>query len=521
MNDEFSVSLRWGDWLIVALYLVGILGLSVWSKLSKKQDTEEYLIARKSMNWVIVSLAVFATLFSTVSFVSVPGEAYNQGLMLMFFGFAPILFLPLAIWLFLRFFFMAPTFTAYEYLEKRFSRANRVLAALFFVILRLSYLGCVFYATSIIFQSLVGWPPLWTILAVGAMTVLYGYLGGVRAVILADVVQSIIIFCAITVILFFLLRLTHFDIGAVLAFAHKNNHTFETFADPNFYRINVHDRWCFWVMALGLVVGPLTSLSCDQMVVQRLLAGKNYRSAVRSVYTNYLISIPVITMLYGIGLILYYYYNAGGAVLPHGVKGDQVLGYFINSTLPSPLSGLVVAGLLSALMSTVAGGVNSIVTVLLKDIVTMLQPKIVGTNKEMTWCHILTVLVGFFAIFVALIMTILGERVKTTVIEVIGVWGALWGVLLCVFLYGVTSVRVSERAIFVSTCISGCVALVFPYIVYYGLPEGERWGYAWVGLPPLFVALLLPPLLSYLWPNKKNLDGLTIHTTGNFLKANR
>lgn len=81
------------------------------------------MMAKRSMNWIVVALAVFATLFSTISFVSIPGEAYNYGMAMMVLGAGQILFLPLGIYLFLRFFFAAPTFTAYEYLERRYNRS--------------------------------------------------------------------------------------------------------------------------------------------------------------------------------------------------------------------------------------------------------------------------------------------------------------------------------------------------------------------------------------------------------------
>lgn len=141
-----SSVLSGGDWAVILLYLLGVTGLGVVSRLRHRQDADEYLMAKRSMNWFVVALAVFATLFSTISFVSIPGEAYNFGLTMMAVALGQILFVPLGIWLFLRFFFAAPTFSAYEYLEKRYDRNCRRIAAVIFIMIRLFYTGGVFYA---------------------------------------------------------------------------------------------------------------------------------------------------------------------------------------------------------------------------------------------------------------------------------------------------------------------------------------------------------------------------------------
>lgn len=511
--EILSKNLAFWDWIIIVAYFLPVLGMGLYSRLRKRQNTEEYLVAHHSMHWFVVALAVFATLFSTISFVAIPGEAYNYGLMMMSVSLGQIIFTPLAIWLFLRFFFRTPAFTVYEYLELRFDRRCRVIAAGMFTVIRLFYTGGVFYAAAIIFESLAGWSPLLIITIVGGLTVLYTLFGGIRAVIMADVLQSVIIFIGIMVILTALLWLTGFDITGVIQFAHRHSRTFELYTNAEFYRLNVHDRWNFWLMGITIFFLPMISLSCDQMVIQRLLSGKDYRQAVRSVYMNYLLSIPVVMMLFGIGLLLFYFYNQGGGSLPPGIRGDQVLGYFVNTQLPSPFPGLIITALLAALMSTVAGAVNSLVTVVMKDMLVLWQPGLSGTAREVSYCRFMTLIGGLAAMGVAAAMYLLGQEVSTTVQEVIAVWACLWPILFSAFFYGVISGRVSAQAMLVSLAISGAVGLIFPYLVYYALPAPQRWGFQWVGLPGQFLALALPPLLTWVWPNRKNVDGLTVTRT--------
>ena len=508
MTDTLSTC----DWVVIVVYLLLVIGLGFASRCRHRQDTDEYLMAKRSMNWFVVALAVFATLFSTISFVSIPGEAYNFGLTMMVVALSQILIVPLGIWLFLRFFFTAPTFSAYEYLEKRYDRKCRLIAAIIFMLVRLFYTGCVFYAAAVIFESLAGWRPEMTITVIGLITLAYTFWGGIRAVILADVIQSIIIFLGIAAILFRLLQVTGFDVEAVFAFAGDNNRLFGTFAQPEFYRINLHDRWNFWLLILVAVQIPLQTMCCDQLVIQRLLTSRSYHKAVRSTYANYLLSIPVVTMLYGIGLFLFFYYNGGGGHLPEGMAGDKVLGFFIHSELPAPLPGIIIVALLAALMSTVAGAINSLVTVCFKDLVLTAKPNLAGTPREMSVCRLLTALAGGLAIFTALMMVIVGQGVRTTLLEVIGVWSNLWPILFVAFFYGVISERVSARAIFWTMIIGGVVNLLVPYLMYYAVPEEMRWGFWYLGIPGLVLGMLLPPLLSIAWPNRRNLDGLTLKT---------
>ncbi len=500
------------DWLVVIAYLIFVLGIGVVSKLRHKQDTDEYLMAGRSMNWFVVALAVFATLFSTISFVSVPGEAYNFGLTMMTVALGQILFVPLGIRLFLRFFFAAPTFSAYEYLEKRYDRNCRRVAAVIFLLIRLFYTGGVFYAAAVVFESLAGWRAEWTIIAIGLVTLAYTFQGGIRAVILADVVQSVIIFLGIGVILIRVLQVTGFDFGGVWNFAAENNRLFGTFSTPEFYRINIHDRWNFYLLILVIAQIPLQTMCCDQLVIQRLLTSKSYKQAVRSTYTNYLMSIPVVTMLYGIGLCLFFHYRKGGGILPEGMAGDQVLGFFINTELPQPFPGLIIVALLAALMSTVAGAINSLVTVGFKDLILTAKPEWEGTPLEMKFCRFLTVAAGLAAIGMALFMIFAGQGVTTTLMEVIGVWSNLWPILFVAFFYGVLSTRVSAKAILVTMAIGGALNLVIPYVMYYAVPQEMRWGFWYIGLPGLAVGLILPPLLSLIWPNTKDLSGLTHKT---------
>ena len=159
-----GLSLSAFDWAAVASYLVATAGLVLWTRLRQRGTSEDYFLAGRSQGWLIVAVTLFASLFSSISFVAVPGEAYRSGLVMSTILIASPLCAPLAVWLFLRFFFLSPSYTAYEYLERRFNVPARVIGAMLFCLTRLIYSGVIYYAAAELFRSLVGWaPPLATI----------------------------------------------------------------------------------------------------------------------------------------------------------------------------------------------------------------------------------------------------------------------------------------------------------------------------------------------------------------------
>ncbi len=500
------------DWALIVFYLVATIGISVYSRLRSRKDTTEYLAAGRSMNWIVVAIAVFATLFSTISFVSTPGEAYNYGCFLFICTIGEMAAMPLAIWLFLRFFFIVPTFTAYEYLERRYNPAVRICGAVLFLTTRLIYTGGVFYAASVIFQRLMGWEPAWTVLIIGTITVGYTVTGGIKGVIWADVVQSVLIFVGIAAITWKLLDVIGYSPWNVLKFAHEHDHTFELLFKPEFYRLETGDRWNIYVVIPNIIMSAFIMMSCDQLVIQRLLTSRNYRSAKRSVFSNYIMGIPVSIALFMIGLSLFYYYNTNGNALPEGVPGDQALGYFIATELPAPIPGVIVVALLSALMSTVAGVVNSLGTVCYNDILLKIKPSIANSGKELKWCYLLSLLAGVLGVGWAFFLVVAAQGVKTTLQDVVSVWGGLWSLLVAAFLYAVGSKRVSSKSILITFAIVGVWQLVFPYIMYFRMPEGQRWGLWWLGIPGIIASLVLPPLLSLIWPHRRDLTNLTLWT---------
>ena len=135
-----------------------------------------------------------------------------------------------------------------------------------------------------------------------------------------------------------------------------------------------------------------------------------------------------------------------------------------------------------------------------------------GGANELRICQWLSVAGGMISIAIALFMVFSSNGVSSSLLEVVGIWSSLWSILFAAFLYGALSTKVSAKAILVTLVIGGAINLILPYVMYYLAPPEYRWGFSWVGLPGQIVSLVLPPLLSIIWPNKKDLTNLTVWT---------
>ncbi len=510
-----TVSLSPGDWVTVAAYLAltaAVVGWTRWRQRGRRTG-EDYFLAGRSQNWLVVAVTLFASLFSSISFVAMPGEAYAYGLLYSLQLFMQPFVILLGVWLFLRFFFLSPTYTAYEYLERRFNAPVRVFGSLVFALSKLIYCGVIFYAAARLFESLVGWPQLVTVLVVGLFTVAYTSHGGMKAVIATDMMQAAVLLLGICCVLWKVLSATGMDVAAIYHFAAANGHGYEAVASPDFYKVDLHTRYNFWLLTYMVVSSQLGALSCNQLVVQRLLTSRGYAGARRAVIFNSLQTIPLVLPFWAVGLGLFYYYKAVHPErLPPGLEADHVVGHFIATELPSPVPGLIVAALLSAMMGSSSSVVNSVATVIYRDGVVRLGWMRVGGAGEAVACKTISVLSGLVAVGIGVMLVLGGRGVQSSVMEINAIWGGIGGVLLAAFLLGVLVPRVSGVPMFLGCAVGSVIELTLPYLLYYRVPVEQRVSYVWLSVPGLVTAIGIPLVLSVVWPQRRDMRGLTLWT---------
>ncbi|MEA1951917.1 MAG: sodium:solute symporter, partial [Planctomycetota bacterium] len=221
------------DYLAMVAYLGGIVAMGAYFMLRQK-DTDDYFLGGRSIHWFPVAISMFASLFSAVSYIAAPAEAYNNGMMLFIKSACVLLGVPAAVILFVRFFRRLSLTTAYEYLERRFDLKVRLMAAGLFLLLRSFYLGVVLFASAVALQPATSWPLWFSIGLVGIVATLYTTLGGMKSVIWTDVVQFFVLLGGILLVLGMLAARNEGGVAGIWSYARDHDHTFNQISQPSF-----------------------------------------------------------------------------------------------------------------------------------------------------------------------------------------------------------------------------------------------------------------------------------------------
>ncbi|HXK59202.1 MAG TPA: hypothetical protein PLP42_04840 [Acidobacteriota bacterium] len=352
--------LSFWDVLIIVIYLFSSVLVGVLSR-GRQRDSQDYFTARGGLAGVVgsilVGLSIASALFSGISFLAYPSVVYGHGPALLL-G----LFSYLAAWLVLRFWFLprylaGPVKHPYQVIETRFGSHARLEASVLFVLLRLGWLATLIFAPALAVMAAGRLEPGWfwpVVLVIGLGSTAYATVGGIRGVIYTDALQFLVITAGLALTVGHVL--THLPTSLATAWSGlaQSGHLdlFDFSFDPSL-------TFTFWAIAIGFSLSNIATYGGDQMIMQRYLAAGNIRSASRSFTVNALGSSVIILLLSLVGLCLAAWYQAQpDPLLP--AKADQVFPYFIATQLPTGVVGLLLAALLAATMSSMAGGINAL-----------------------------------------------------------------------------------------------------------------------------------------------------------------
>lgn len=465
------------DLLVILLYLIGVFGLGCWF-VRRSRNTTGFMAASGRLPGWAVGLSIFGTYLSSNTFLGVPGKAYSDN----WNAFAFSLSLPLAAWIAVRWFVPlhrnSGSLSAYDHLEKRFGPWARTYGVACYILIQLVRVGAILFAVSLVLSTLTGWPQTLIIVLAGALVTIYTLLGGIEAVIWTDVVQSVVLTCGAAILLLLMLFGMPEGPGQAIDIAAANNKfslgefTFDL------------TRSTFWVPLFYGLFENLKNFGIDQSYVQRYHASPSMQQAARSVWLGALLYLPISAAFFAIGSTAYAYYQthpemlaeveaqvadratAAGEEMPEmtdAVVGDSVLPHFIVRRLPKGATGLLVAAIFAAAMSSIDTSLNSSATVALLDIYKRYYRPDSGERESMLVLYAATAAMGLAGIAVAL--ALIGTE------SVLDAWWTLSGIfsggLLGIFLLGVVSSRASRTA--------GIIGVVagFLVILWLSLPQLE------------------------------------------------
>ena len=293
------------DWLVMFGWLAFIVGYGLYR--GRGSDTVKgFVLAGKSMPWYAMGLSIMATQASAVTFISTTGQSYTDGMRFVQFYFG----LPLAMVILsataVPIFHRANVYTAYEYLERRFDVKTRSLVGGTFLIQRGLAAGLSLYAPSAVLSVILGWPDRFTTVLMGLLIVTYTSLGGNKAVIWSDVLQMLLISCALAAALFMAVHLLPANVSwanAVwLAGAAGRLNAVTT-------KFDWDDRYNVWSGLIGGMFLSLAYFGCDQSQVQRYLTGKSIAQSRLSLLFNAMAKIPMQFLILFIGAMVFVFFT--------------------------------------------------------------------------------------------------------------------------------------------------------------------------------------------------------------------
>ena len=499
------------DVVVIVLYMALILIIGIY--FSRRQTSrEEYLLGGRSMHWMLLGGSMMATLLSTISFLSVPGEMIRYGIAYMAGIIAIPLFVPVTNKILLPVLRCLPITSAYEYLEKRFDVRFRSLASVIFVLRTIIWMGLIIYTCSFAIVEITGWNLYYIIVAIGLVTTFYTTTGGLRTVVWTDNLQLLILLGGAVAIP----MMIGFSIGSGptewwTTFSGAGRTHIETFSWDPTVRITV----------VGIILGNffwnICTLGSDQVAIQRYLSCPSLSAARKSVWMfaafNFVVMIAL--LFCGLSLFAFYAQTSNSSIQQFqeeiAARADKVMPVFIVEELPTGISGLLLAALLAAAMSSLSSGINSISGVVVSDFFERFN--LFKIYVQNLWADkMVSLLAGILGIITAVSTAFMVQNTEWNLIELTGRLNHIFvGPLAVLFFGGILFRRAGKRAALMGFVVGTLMSLFVCF--------GKEWfgmeksfSFIWVVPFPFLIGLATAGLVAFLFPKppKDVVDGLTL-----------
>src|SRR5437763_487182 len=425
------------DFLVLVVYLIGTTILGIWLGRNQR-DTKDYFVAGHAIPWWAVLFSVVATETSALTFISIPGLAYTTNLGFLQIAAGYVLGRIVVAYTLLPRCYQGDLVTAYALLEKRFGVGTRRFASIVFMVTRAFAVSVRVFATAIPIALILGPAvpqryvmPL-AILVLGALTLIYTYHGGMRAVVWTDVLQTSVYLLGGLAAVFLIGRAVTGGWSAILSQAHdagklKLIDVYFGFDKP-------------YTLFAGLIGGAFLSMAshgADQLIVQRLLAASSLKDSRKALIGSGVAVLLQFTLFLMIGIGLYSFYQARQFAVP-----DSIFPTFVVDSMPAGLRGLLVAAVLAATMSAHSGAMNSLAASTTHDIYLPLSGRRADDPRTLRIAKMFTLFWGAALLIIALLYKQQGTPV---VVIALSIASFTYGALLGGFFLGMLWKRAVQR----------------------------------------------------------------------------
>ena len=341
------LGLTWQDNAVLVVYLTGMIVLGLWLSRRKGGD-EDYFLAGRSMPWVAVGMSVIASLLSSLTFLSEPGEVWKSGATHIFGKLLAIPFEMLIVFFFCIPFMMRFRFTSvYEYLEHRFGYPARLLGMVLFLCLVILWMGFVVLASARVLAQVSGYSLFTVIVSVGVVATVYTIVGGLRAVIWTDVVQVGLLIAGTVFTIVYVITVTGTWIPDWYATSLRQLETVQTNKPVPILSFDPTVHATIVTVAIHMCVWHVCTHIGNQMTMQRYFSTSNAKAERRSFVTGSLFGVGINLLLLATGLSLVYYYFGQGIPIYEGLSTDTerdlIFPTFALNRLPPGVGGGILA----------------------------------------------------------------------------------------------------------------------------------------------------------------------------------
>lgn len=428
------------NYSILIVYLAAMIGVGLWFA-RRHKTTEDFFLAGRKMPWLVVGMSMYASLTSAITFMALPTTAYKENISFLVVSLVSPLVAPFLVLIFYPFYHRLRVVTSYEYIDRRFGRAARFFVSGLFILARLGWLATVIYAPALAMATVTSIPLYLCILMMGLLATLYTALGGLSADIWTDVAQFVIMIGGVIWLMITLVNRVPDGAAGIWQLAADTGRLHILSLDFDLYAMSGI------VVAITYFFQLMQDYGTDQTTVQRMMAIPTMRGITKAIFFNAAVDFLIIASLLFIGLGLFAYHTAFPERLPDGLKGDQILAYYIIHALPDGVSGLMITALFAAAMSSMDSGISCVATVIINDFVKPLRGGRDNDAQDLKLARWLTFALGIFATGLAFYVSTFGQLIEAYS-SIISLFNAP---ILALFLLGIFSRRTNLACWLAST----------------------------------------------------------------------
>lgn len=392
--------IQWPDWLVIVVYLAGMTGIGLYFYLREKRiSTADFFVGSRAIPFWAAGISLYATNTSSISYIAIPAKAFETNWQYLTNNLVAVLGLMfVAVWIvpLLR---RLDLMSVFQYLEIRFHPVIRTMASALCMLVQIgSRLSVILFLPSLAMATMTGLDVVWCILLMGVVTIAYTALGGMKAVIWTDFVQLFVMFGGAL-----------FAIGYIVMSLDGGVSEFLSVAVPEGKMKLLDWSWdlteaTVWGFIFLVLFDVVLTFPKDQVLMQRVLSTSSGKEAKRSVWMFAAIMVPGGFMFYLIGTALYVFYRSHPERMDPLMQIDATFPLFIAAELPVGVTGLIIAGILAASMSTLSSIMNSVATLASVDFYEKMVKK-PNPRTSVRFAELMTVVTGLIGIGAAWLLS--------------------------------------------------------------------------------------------------------------------